>query len=64
MKVNGENVLLENQIDLKTFLKKQGYTIDHIAVERNGEIVPKGTYENVILAEEDFLEVVRFVGGG
>ena len=64
MKVNGKIVSLENQVDLKTFLEENGYTINHIAVEKNGEIVPKAIYETVLLSDEDVLEVVRFVGGG
>lgn len=64
MKVNGKIIKLENQVDLKTFLEENGYIINYIAVERNGEIVPKATYETVLLSDEDVLEVVRFVGGG
>jgi thiazole synthase len=35
-----------------------------IAVERNGEIVPRATLGQVILADGDVLEIVHFVGGG
>ncbi len=35
-----------------------------VAVERNGEIVPRSTLEDVALAEGDVLEIVHFVGGG
>jgi len=35
-----------------------------VAVERNGDIVPRSTLENVGLAEGDTLEIVHFVGGG
>jgi sulfur carrier protein len=35
-----------------------------IAVEKNGEIVPKAKYAETLLAEGDALEVVSFVGGG
>jgi thiamine biosynthesis protein ThiS len=35
-----------------------------VVVERNGAIVPRGTYSDVILAEGDVLEIVHFVGGG
>lgn len=37
---------------------------DRIAIERNGEIVPRGTWSNVMLESGDKLEVVQFVGGG
>jgi thiazole synthase len=35
-----------------------------IAVERNGEIVPRSTLAEVELASGDVLEIVHFVGGG
>ena len=35
-----------------------------VAVERNGEIVPRSTLAEVALADGDVLEVVHFVGGG
>ena len=35
-----------------------------IAVERNGEIVPKSLYGQTVVAAGDRLEVVAAVGGG
>ncbi len=35
-----------------------------VAVERNGEIVPRSTLADVQIAEGDVLEIVHFVGGG
>jgi sulfur carrier protein len=35
-----------------------------IAVERNGEIVPRSRHDDTALAEGDRIEVVRAVGGG
>ena len=35
-----------------------------VAVERNGEIVPRSTLGNVALADDDVFEIVHFVGGG
>lgn len=37
---------------------------DRIAIERNGEIVPRKDWPQVTLAENDRFEVVQFVGGG
>lgn len=37
---------------------------DRIAVERNGDIVPRATWSDVRLEDGDKLEVVQFVGGG
>jgi thiazole synthase len=35
-----------------------------VAVERNGDIVPRSTLADVVLADGDVLEIVHFVGGG
>ena len=64
MKVNGETVTLTQPVSLKEFLESSGYTTKRIAVERNGEIVPKQTYDSDMLTEADTLEIVHFVGGG
>lgn len=45
-------------------LKRQGLEKGRVAVERNGEIVPRANYAQTPLTEEDKLEVVGFVGGG
>ncbi|MBM7869775.1 sulfur carrier protein [Clostridium pascui] len=64
MRVNGTDISLNEAQSLFDFLEEQNYDITKIAVERNGEIVPKSAYKIVMLDDEDTLEVVRFVGGG
>lgn len=64
MRVNGNKRFLEGRITLKEFLLKEGYRLEHIAVERNRKIVPKAEYETIMLTEADTLEIVSFVGGG
>lgn len=64
MKVNGATIFLGEQQSLFDFLEVNQYNIRLIAVERNGEIVPKATYKDVMLNDEDTLEIVNFVGGG
>ena len=64
MKVNGTFVEWEHQQTLYDFLISQKFNLATIAVERNGKIVPKATYQDVLLDEEDTLEIVQFVGGG
>ncbi len=64
MKVNGEIRPLQKPVSLQTFLEESGYQTVRIAVERNGEIVPKAAYADTILEDSDSLEIVSFVGGG
>ena len=49
---------------MEDFINLHGYRKEVIAVELNGDIVPKGEYANTILTEADTLEIVSFVGGG
>ena len=63
VKVNGEDVAADGRM-LLDYLQEVGYTPARIAVERNGEIVPRATYESVRLAAGDVVEIVSFVGGG
>ena len=49
---------------LAEYLTSAGYDPKRIAVERNGEIVPKPKYGETILQDGDSVEVVSFVGGG
>ncbi len=62
--VNGRQVELKEEMTVLQFLEKEGYKTTRIAVEKNGEIIPKRTYGQVILHSGDVLEVVSFVGGG
>ena len=64
MRLNGEIKALKEPVALSYFLIQEGFSDKRIAVEKNGEIVPKGEYSNVILSDSDTLEVVAFVGGG
>lgn len=64
MKVNGNEILLKDAVNLQEFLEKHQYDTTKIAVEKNGEIVPKANYKEVILSDADVLEIVSFVGGG
>ena len=65
MIVNGETKTLSgDSVVLSDFLVQEGYQQSRIAVERNGHIVPKGEYCQVILSDSDTLEIVTFVGGG
>lgn len=62
-KINGENQAFAGA-SLADCLAALGYDPARVAVERNGEIVPKSQYAALVLAEEDSLEIVSFVGGG
>ncbi|MBQ1436077.1 MAG: sulfur carrier protein ThiS [Clostridia bacterium] len=45
-------------------LKQLNYSTDRIAIEFNGDILPKAKYGETLLSDGDKIEIVHFVGGG
>lgn len=62
--INGEAKQFSTPLSVTNLIEILGYTGKRIALERNGEIVPRSTYATVQLADGDKLEVVVAVGGG
>src|SRR5438270_162490 len=62
--VNGKSRELPASVTLLAFLETHGVDPRLIAVEYNGEIVRRGTYDTVSLQDGDRLEIVHMVGGG
>lgn len=63
VKINGEAVEAAG-VTVADHLKTMGIDTKRVAVEINGEIVPKATYEERAFADGDVCEIVHFVGGG
>lgn len=61
--INGEKIEKE-EIKLSSYLEENGINPQRIAVELNGEILPKVQYSNTVLKNGDVVEIVNFVGGG
>lgn len=62
--VNGEDVELDDGASLARLLEMRGVTGRRIAVERNGEIVPRSEHEDCRLRDGDRVEIVQAIGGG
>lgn len=63
MTINGEKLDFK-ELKFTDFLKQKGFKIEFIALELNGEIIPKSEFDSLILKENDRAEIVSFVGGG
>jgi sulfur carrier protein len=55
---------LSQPAGLNHLIAALGLQGDRVAVEHNGEIVPRASWPETILSSGDRLEVVHFVGGG
>ncbi len=62
--VNGAARRLEAQLDVASLLKRLDMAGKKVAVERNGEIVPKSAHAATLVRDGDRLEIVVAVGGG
>lgn len=62
--INGATRQLLHPINIYSLLEEMGLAGKRIAIERNGEIVPRSTFASQQLADGDKLEVVVAVGGG
>jgi sulfur carrier protein len=62
--VNGTVRSVEAAASLAELVAALGLAGKRIAIERNGEIVPKSRYADTVVAPDDRLEIVAAVGGG
>ena len=62
--INGEPRQFASELSVAGLIDQLGYAGKRIAVERNGEIVPKSQHAATQLATGDQLEIVVAVGGG
>ena len=62
--VNGSTRVYEAPLAVTDLLQRMALAGKKVAVERNGEIVPRGAHGSTLLAEGDRLEIVVAVGGG
>ncbi|EAJ6143032.1 sulfur carrier protein ThiS [Campylobacter lari] len=63
MIINGQKLELK-ELRFMDYVKEKQIKIEFIALELNGEIIPRDKFENLILKENDKVEIVTFVGGG
>ena len=62
--INGETRKFGNPIRISDLVSELGLAGKRIALERNGDIVPRGTFAEQSIADGDRIEIVVAVGGG
>ena len=62
--VNGSSRVCTDQATIADLIRELALEGKRVAVERNGEIVPRSQHADTLLASGDRIEVVRAVGGG
>ena len=62
--LNGEPKDLPGPRAVSSLLRLLNLKPEHVAVERNGELVTRGSHQEIMIAENDTMEIVTLVGGG
>ncbi len=62
--INGKEEINAKGMTVKEYLLSHNYRPELVAIELNGNILPKSKYETYVISENDTLEIVTFVGGG
>lgn len=62
--VNGQPETVPSGSSLLSILEAKGLTGRRLAVEINGEVVPRAQHPATLVVEGDVLEIVVAVGGG
>lgn len=64
IKINGECIENIEGETVTEYLTARGYDTKRVAVELNGDILPKARYDGTVFQDGDCIEIVSFVGGG
>lgn len=64
MIVNGQEEQIATPISVTDLIKAKGFVPERVAVEVNGEIVPRTKRAETTLKGTDTVEIVTFVQGG
>ncbi len=62
--INGKATQLSDVRTIADLVRMRGLKTSLVAVEQNGNIVPRSDFESKPVEEGDELEIVHFVGGG
>ena len=62
--LNGELLQVPCDTTVAGLLESRGLAGKRLAVERNGDIVPRGQHERTVIQPQDRIEIVVAVGGG
>jgi len=62
--INGSPRRLERPLPVSELIRSMALAGKKIAVEKNGEIVPRSAHASTLIADGDRLEIVVAVGGG
>ncbi len=64
IQINGTATTVPDNCTVTHLIETLGYTGKRVAIERNGDIVPRSAHADTFLSQDDQIEIVVAVGGG
>ena len=64
IELNGQPSTQQADCTLAELLETEGFAQRRVAVEVNGEIIPRGSHASHVLQAGDRVEIVHALGGG
>jgi thiamine biosynthesis protein ThiS len=64
VRINGQHRRVPGRTTIAEMVNQLGLDPLRVAVERNLEIVPRGSLDDTCVEDGDVYEIVHFVGGG
>tara|TARA_Y100000996_G_C22529541_1_gene645933 strand:- start:214 stop:417 length:204 start_codon:yes stop_codon:yes gene_type:complete len=64
IQLNGKKITINKNMTISNVLVKYKLDNKKVAIELNGEILPKNKYNKKKLQDNDKIEIVHFIGGG
>tara|TARA_X000000368_G_C22814546_1_gene616206 strand:+ start:444 stop:647 length:204 start_codon:yes stop_codon:yes gene_type:complete len=64
IQLNGKKITVNKNMTISNVLIKYKLDNKKVAIELNGEILPKNKYNKKKLQDNDKIEIVHFIGGG
>ena len=64
LQVNGQPQALPEPATLEGLVDALDLTGKRLAIEHNGQIIPRSVWAQTLVADEDRIEIVKAIGGG
>jgi thiamine biosynthesis protein ThiS len=64
IQLNGKKINISSKLTVFDVLKKYKINEKKVAIELNGEILPKNNLKKRMIKNLDKIEIVQFIGGG
>ena len=64
IQLNGKKIIITSKLSVFDVLKKYRINEKKVAIELNGEILPRNNLKKKMIKNQDKIEIVQFIGGG